>query len=97
KENIAVAPPLKQVQAKQYGTVGSLVMLKSAGDKSAAGKWINFATGADAARTSVGALYGGDPVLGELEKYVGTTTVGPLHEKARDVMGALAPEIQAAL
>ena len=109
KENIKVLPPLKQVQAKQYGTVGSLVMLKSAHDKAAAGKWISYATGADtakkydtasgffAARKSVGALYAGDPVLGELEKYVGTTTVGPLNEKARDVMGVLAPEIQAAL
>ena len=109
KDNIKVLPPLKQTQSKQYGTVGSLVMLKSAADKSAAGKWINYATGTDtakrydtksgffAARKSVGALYGTDPVQGELEKYVGTTTVGPLHEKSRDVMGVLAPEIQAAL
>lgn len=109
KDNIKVLPPLKQAQSKQYGTVGSLVMLKSAGNKSAAGKWINYATGTDtakqydtrsgffAARKSVGALYGSDPVQGELERYVGTTTVGPLHEKARDVMGVLAPEIQAAL
>lgn len=109
KENIKVLPPLKETTSMQYGTVGSLVMFKSAEHKEAAGKWISYATAAEAAkaydtksgffgaRKSVGALYSSDPVLGELEKYVGTTTVGPLHEKSRDVMGVLAPEIQAAL
>jgi len=109
KDNIKVLPPLKQSTTMQYGTVGSLVMLKSTKAKAAAGKWISFATAAETAKTydqksgffgarkSVGAIYGGDPVQGELEKYVGTTTVGPLHPKARDVMGVLAPEIQAAL
>jgi multiple sugar transport system substrate-binding protein len=109
KQNIKVLPPLKETTSMQYGTVGSLVMLKQTKVKAAAGKWISFATAAETAkkydtksgffgaRKSVGALYTGDPVLGELEKYVGTTTVGPLHPKARDVMGVLAPEIQAAL
>jgi len=109
KDNIKVLPPLKQATSMQYGTVGSLVMFKSAKNKAAAGKWISYATAPDqakkydtksgffAAKSSVGALYATDPVLGELEKYVGTTTVGPLHVKARDVMGVLAPEIQAAL
>jgi multiple sugar transport system substrate-binding protein len=48
-------------------------------------------------KESVGALYEGDPILGELEQFAGLTTVGPLNEHAREVMGVLAPEIQAVL
>ena len=109
KENIQVMPPLKETKQIAYGTVGSLSMLKNAKNKQAAGTWIAFATGADIAKKydlaanfmppkkSMGTLYPSDPVLGVLEKQVSLTTVGPLHEKARDVMGVLAPEIQAAL
>lgn len=109
KENIKVMPPLKESKQIAYGTVGSLSMLKGAKSKEAAGKWIAFATSADVATKydkesmffspmkSAGTLYEGDPVLGELEKQVTLTTVGPLHEKARDVQGAIIPEIQAAL
>ncbi|MFC6016285.1 ABC transporter substrate-binding protein [Plantactinospora solaniradicis] len=109
KENIKVLPPMTEARQIGYGTVGSLAMLRGAADKEAAGKWIAFVSGVDiarkydtssgffAAKKSAGTLYAGDPVLGEQEKYVGMTTVGPLHEKARDVMGVLAPEIQAAL
>jgi multiple sugar transport system substrate-binding protein len=109
KENIKVLPPLKDDRQVQYGTVGSLVMLKGARNKRTAGEWIKFATATDAVKKydtaasylspkkSTGDLYAGDPVLGELEKTVSFTAVGPLHPKARDVMGLLAPEIQAAL
>ncbi|GIH19737.1 ABC transporter substrate-binding protein [Rugosimonospora africana] len=108
-ENIKILPPLKDAKQVQYGTVGSLVMLKGAKDKTAAGKWISYATSDTvmkdfdtkssffSPRKSTGSLYASDPVLGELEKYVGLTTVGPIQPKARDVMGVLAPEIQAAL
>ncbi|MCW3819228.1 sugar ABC transporter substrate-binding protein [Micromonospora sp. DR5-3] len=109
KENIKVLPPLTETKQIGYGTVGSLAMLKGAKDKKAAGEWIAYASGADVTKKydtassffspkkSAGTLFAGDPVLGEQEKYVGVTTVGPLHEKARDVQGVLAPEIQAAL
>ncbi|MEH1015459.1 sugar ABC transporter substrate-binding protein [Micromonospora sp. CPCC 206060] len=109
KENIKVLPPLTETKSVAYGTVGSLSMLKGAQDKKAAGEWIAFVSGAEqakkydlssnffSAKKSAGALYTSDPVLGEMEKFVSTTTPGPLHEKARDVQGVLAPEIQAAL
>ncbi|MFC7547688.1 ABC transporter substrate-binding protein [Plantactinospora sp. GCM10030261] len=109
KDNIQALAPLTGTKQAQYGTVGSLVMLRGAEDKAAAGKWISFATAPENAKEydlaarffspkkSVGTLYPADPVLGELEKNVGLTTVGPLNEKSRDIMGALAPEIQAAL
>jgi multiple sugar transport system substrate-binding protein len=109
KENIKVLPPLRESEQVQYGTVGSLVMLKGARNKQATADWIKFATGTEptkrydvaasylSPKKSTGALYAGDPVLGELEKTVSYTVVGPLHPKARDVMGLLAPEIQAAL
>ncbi|MFG2100006.1 ABC transporter substrate-binding protein [Micromonospora echinaurantiaca] len=109
KENIQVVPHFTETKQIGYGTVGSLSMLKNAKDKEAAGKWIAFATNADntkkydvassffSPRKSTGALYASDPVLGEQEKQVASSTVGPLHEKARDVQGVLSPEIQAAL
>lgn len=108
-ENIKILPPLTKTKQIQYGTVGSLAMLKGAKNKSAAGTWIAYATSAEVAkeydakasffspRKSAGTLYVGNPVLGELEKYVSMTTVGPIEPKARDVMGLLGPEIQAAL
>ncbi|WP_344974100.1 sugar ABC transporter substrate-binding protein [Streptosporangium fragile] len=109
KENIKVFPPLKDAKQVGYGTVGSLSMLKAADDKDAAGKWIAFATRAEATKAydtasgnfspqkSTGSLYASDPVQAEMEKTLDFTTAGPLNEKARDVMGVLAPEIQAAL
>ena len=109
EENVIVRPPLKDAEQIQYGTVGSLSMLSSAEDKEAAGAWIDFATSAErsaeydtagrffSTKESVGALYEGDPILGELEQFAGMTTVGPLNEHAREVMGVLAPEIQAVL
>lgn len=109
KENIQVIPHFTETKQIGYGTVGSLSMLKNAESKEATGKWIAFATNAEnskkydvgaglfSARKSTGSLYAGDPVFGEQEKHVGTSTVGPLHEKARDVQGVLSPEIQAAL
>jgi multiple sugar transport system substrate-binding protein len=108
-ENIVVRQPLKQTAQATYGTVGSFSMLKQSKDKKAAGAWISYITSPEvmkaydtassffAPKTSVGSLYGSDPVLGELEKTVNYSQVGPLHPKARDVMGILAPQIQAAL
>ncbi|MCX4657827.1 extracellular solute-binding protein [Streptomyces uncialis] len=108
KENIVVQPPLKDTESVGYGTVGALSMLKGAGKK-AAGDWISFVaeaknaaglekeSGYFPARRSGGDLYPGDA----LQKAVGDTlpsmTAGPLHERSREVMGVLAPEIQAAL
>ncbi|MBB5790701.1 ABC transporter substrate-binding protein [Jiangella mangrovi] len=109
EENTVVLPPLTESEQVAYGTVGSLSMLSSAEDKDAAGAWIEFATGAESAaeydtegsffttKESVGALYEGDPIFGESEKYTGLATVGPLVESAREVMGVLAPEIQSVL
>jgi multiple sugar transport system substrate-binding protein len=109
KDNIQVSAPLSAAKRVTYGTVGSLVMLKGAKDKEATAKWINFAVSAANVKKydtaggffsplkSTGPLYAADPVLAEAEKNVQYATVGPLHEKARDVMGALGPEIQAAL
>ncbi|WP_327247455.1 ABC transporter substrate-binding protein [Streptomyces sp. NBC_01320] len=108
KENIVVQPPLKEAESIGYGTVGALSMLKGA-DKKNTGDWLNFvaesqnaaglqkAAGYFPARKSGGDLYPDDA----LQTAVGTTlpsmTVGPLHDKAREVQGVLAPEIQAAL
>ncbi|WP_406098673.1 ABC transporter substrate-binding protein [Streptomyces sp. NBC_01013] len=108
KENIVVQPPLKESASVGYGTVGALSMLKGA-DRKNTGDWLNFvaesknvaglqkAAGFFPARTSGGELYPGDA----LQKAVGATLpsmdVGPLQDKAREVQGLLAPEIQAAL
>ncbi|WP_157744842.1 extracellular solute-binding protein [Micromonospora coxensis] len=109
KENIQALPHFTESKQIGYGTVGSLSMLRNSKNKDAAGKWIAFASNAEnskkydlaasffSAKKSVGALYASDPVLGEQEKQVANSTVGPLNEKARDVQGVLAPEIQAAL
>lgn len=109
KENVQAIPHLSDVKQIGYGTVGSLSMLNGAKDMEAAGKWIAFATNAENSKTydtasnffsprkSTGSLYGDNPVLSVQEQQVATSTVGPLHEKARDIQGVLSPEIQAAL
>ncbi|MEO3778363.1 sugar ABC transporter substrate-binding protein [Micromonospora sp. B11E3] len=109
KENIKIFPPLSDARSVGYGTVGSLSILKGSKAKKAAGEWVSFVTapavasaydtagGYFSAKTSAGSLYPQDPVNTEMEKTLGSTTVGALNEKSREVMGVLAPEIQAAL
>jgi multiple sugar transport system substrate-binding protein len=108
-ENIVIQPPLTDEETIGYGTVGSLSMLKGAEDKAAAGAWIDFVTSAEPVTefvttakmfsplTSTGELYADDPVYGAIEQTIPDTTVGPVNEHSREVMGVLAPEIQAAL
>ena len=109
EENVVVLPPLKQAEAVAFGTVGSLSVLKTAENLDAAGQWAAFATSpavsteyAKAAGwfspyESESGLYADDPVLSALEDTLQYTTAGEVNEKSREVMGVLAPEIQAAL
>ncbi|MFJ7495039.1 ABC transporter substrate-binding protein [Streptomyces sp. NPDC097727] len=108
KENIVVQPPLKDAESVGYGTVGALSMLKGA-DKKNTGDWLNFvaesknaaglqkAAGYFPARKSAGDLYPDDSLQTAVGATLPSMTVGPLQDKAREVQGVLAPEIQAAL
>ncbi|MFE9660844.1 extracellular solute-binding protein [Streptomyces sp. NPDC005955] len=108
KENIVVRPPLKDAESVGYGTVGALSMLKGANEE-VAGDWISFVaeaknaaglekeSGYFPARKSGGDLYPGDALQKAVGDTLPTMTAGPLHDKSREVMGVLAPEIQAAL
>lgn len=108
-KNTVVLPPLTDKAQKTYGTVGSFSMLKGAKDKKAAGEWLSYVTSDDvikkldtaggffSPKKTTGSLYPNDPIQAATEKILDTTTVGPLNPKARDIMGALSPEIQAAL
>ncbi|WP_393055532.1 ABC transporter substrate-binding protein [Streptomyces sp. LN549] len=108
KENIVVQPPLKETASVGYGTVGALSMLKGA-DKKNTGDWLNFvaeskntaglqkAAGFFPARKSGGDLYPDDALQTAVGATLPSMNVGPLQDKAREVQGLLAPEIQAAL
>ncbi|MEU8630483.1 extracellular solute-binding protein [Streptomyces sp. NPDC048669] len=108
KENIVVQPPLKDTASVGYGTVGALAMLKGA-DKKNTGDWLNFvaesknvaglqkAAGYFPARESGGDLYPDDALQTAVGATLPSMDVGPLQDKAREVQGVLAPEIQAAL
>ncbi|MFW6690530.1 extracellular solute-binding protein [Streptomyces sp. MAR4 CNX-425] len=108
RENIVVRPPLTGKESVGYGTVGALSMLKGA-DAEAAGKWINFVArpenaaelekgaGYFPARTSAAELYPDDELQQAVADTLPAMNAGPLQEKAREVMGVLAPELQAAL
>lgn len=109
KENISVLAPFKKNKDITYGTVGSLAIFKRSAHKDEAGKFVAYVTQPDimkkylalpgyfSPRTSQSSLYASDPILGAEEKYLDLATVGPLHPQAREVMAALAPEIQGAL
>lgn len=108
KENIVVQPPLKDTASVGYGTVGAFSMLKGA-DRKNTGDWLNFvaesknaaglqkAAGFFPARESGGELYPGDALQTAVGATLPSMDVGPLQDKAREVQGMLAPEIQAAL
>lgn len=108
EENVVVLPPLSEEESIAYGTVGSLAMLKGAGDKEAAGAFAEFATSAEVVTPYLEAsgffsalegdsIYPADSLLGQVEQYVPNTTVGEHNVASREVMGVLSPEIQAAL
>ena len=109
EENVVVLPPLTEAETVAFGTVGSLSLLKTSKSLDAAGKWAAFATSpevtAEYAKSagwfspyeSESGLYGDDPVQSALEDSLQYTTAGEVNEKSREVMGVLAPEIQAAL
>ncbi|MFJ6215874.1 extracellular solute-binding protein [Streptomyces sp. NPDC092296] len=108
KDNIIVQPALTGTTQAAYGTVGTLAMFKGA-DKNAAGKWIAYVAqpknteglqkpgGYFPTRTDADDLYPGDAMQQATAKALDSTQVGPLNKASRDVMGVLAPEIQAAL
>lgn len=108
-DNISVLAPFKKTKNITYGTVGSLAIFKRSKSKDEAAKFVSYVTQPDvmkkylaipgyfSPRKSQSSLYASDPILGEEEKYLDLATVGPLHPQAREVMAALAPEIQAAL
>ncbi|MEW2521473.1 ABC transporter substrate-binding protein [Actinacidiphila alni] len=108
KDNIVVNPPLRDATSVAYGTVGTLAMFKGANQKTAA-EWISYVArpknstgllqpgGYFSPRTDATDLYPGDQHQQATEKVLGSTDVGPINKAARDVMGLLAPQIQAAL
>ncbi|RRD50311.1 sugar ABC transporter substrate-binding protein [Arachnia propionica] len=108
-ENVVVLPPLKGKESVGYGTVGTIAMFKDAKNKEAAGKFAAFATdpanSVDYLTTAgyfspvegKGPDYSQDPALSEIQKTLPQMKFGELHPQARAVMGALAPEIQAAV
>ncbi len=107
-ENIKIYPPLKESKQVGYGSVGGLSMLKGSKAKEAAGKWLAFATSPAVTKEydtasgyfspykSTGTLYPSGPKA-DMEKTLDQMVGAPVHDKARNVMGLLAPEIQAAL
>lgn len=109
EENVTVLPPLTDEDTVAYGTVGSLSILKGSKAKEAAGAFAEFATSADVMKPylleagfyspleSTEPLNDPDTLLGQVEQYVPTTTVGELATSSRAIMGVLSPEIQAAL
>ncbi|MFJ3667202.1 extracellular solute-binding protein [Streptomyces sp. NPDC090106] len=108
EDDIVMGSALTGQKSVAYGTVGTLAMFRGA-DTGAAGQWISFVAQPDnvaglltpggyfGARTDGGDLYPGDTLQQATEKVLDSADVGPLNTAARDVMGALAPQIQAAL
>ena len=109
EDNIVVLPPLRDEQSVAYGTVGSLAMLKGAQDKEAAGRFAAFVTnpansvdylkagGYFSPTTNPVQPYSGNLLQGKVAQTLPSVRFGEQNPAARQVMGILAPEIQAAL
>jgi len=109
EENVVVLPPLTDEQSVAYGTVGSLSLLKGSRNKEAAGRFAAFVTNpansidylqaggyfSPAAGTTP--LYASSPLQSRVEQTLPTVRFGEQNHAARQVMGVLSPEIQAAL
>jgi len=109
EENVVVLPPLTDEQSVAYGTVGSLSLLKGSRNKEAAGRFAAFVTdpvnsidylqagGYFSPAAGTTPLYAGSPLQSRVEQTLPTVRFGEQNHAARQVMGVLSPEIQAAL
>lgn len=108
EENVAVLPPLADVEQVAAGTVGSFVLLSGSKNKTAAGEWVSFITSQENT-AEYGKLagfntpYGDDIFAGEDPLMEATSALleyayfGDVNPSARKVSGVILPEIQAAL
>jgi len=108
-DDVVVAPVLKDVASRAYGTVGSYTLLKSSKNKEAAAAWINYIT----SPTAMGALdtkagylppkeavpvtYAEDSIEARTGEYLDLADVGPRAPEARELQSVIAPELQAAV
>lgn len=104
-----VGPPLKNKKSISYGTVGGLSVLEGSKNKDAAKAWIGWLTSADqmktfdkdhvfsSPRTSVGAVFAGQPITGDAEKHLDEMKFGVINSHSRQLMALIVPHLQAAL
>jgi multiple sugar transport system substrate-binding protein len=106
EENILVGGPLSEEESVGYGSVSSLSVLKDAPE--IAEEWVSFATRPEALEEfnllsgyfspyQSSTLHSDSEVYMNLQDTLDTTTVGELNVVSRKVMGAVSPELQAAL
>jgi multiple sugar transport system substrate-binding protein len=107
---LQIGPPFKNKKQAAIGTVAGYAISAKAESKDAAAAWVNYvirpetmknidhSSGYFAPRKSVGSIYGDDPVLGELEKYLPMVQPPPIHPLGRQIaQDLLRPEIEAAI
>lgn len=107
-ENVVVNV-LKDKDKVAYGTVGSLAMFENSKSPEATAAFIDFVTTGDrlaeylklsgyfSPLSTMEDLFPGNELSAEIEQTLPYITVGELNTHAREVMGLLQPEIQAAL
>lgn len=105
----AVYPPLKDVKAVSYGTVGGLSVLSDSHNKAAAEAWVKWVTSPAqmkvfdkthryySPRKSVGQLFSPTSLIGHEERLLPDMYVGSINVASRQILSTLAPQIQAAL
>jgi len=107
-DDAVVAPPLTNVTNTIYGTIGAYAMLNTAEDQEAAAAWIQHITSPEVmsdltsrtgyypTREDAEVTFEEGSVEAEVEQYLDLTNAGPIVPGAREVQGAVAPELQAA-
>lgn len=106
EENILIGAPLTKELSVGYGAVSSLAVLADAPD--VAEDWVAFATRPEALEAfnelsgyfspyADSTLHSDSETYAALEATLDSTTVGELNVASRKVMGAVSPELQAAL
>lgn len=108
-EDTVVAPPLSNETDTIYGTIGAYAMLNSSDNLDAATAWLNFVTSPEVMadldqqtgyyppREDAEVTFEEGSIEAEVEQYLDLTNPGPIVPGAREVQGAIAPEIQGAI
>lgn len=109
KDPLTILPPPTYKEQVGIGSVGALSIFNTSEAPDAAAAWVHHLTEPDfiefvcsefvyySPRTDVTGIHDDDEQVAEFEQYLDVVNAGIIHPKAREIIDAMKPEIQAVL